>query len=165
MNHTDIHYMFEDCLNMGAIKRIDFAPVHPGSRIVVSLEECQTKSVFIHFHGLNLHEYLNEMYDLILGVNPQPYKLWLNKWFPQSYLNGFTNKIKYFMIMRAKSPVPDTYMNIHQIADALKKQEMLNQRLVQFIAKHLCGNDKEMMVELGEIANTPLTEFETSVEL
>lgn len=151
--------MFEECLNMGNITRIDFAPVHPGTRIVISLEECQTKSVFIHFEGLNQHEHLKQMYNCILGETPKAYKLELNYWFPNEFLKQFPKNIRYFMIMKAKSTIPNTYMNIHQIADALKKQELLNQKLIQFIAKHICKDNSEMLIELGNLTNTPPGDF------
>lgn len=156
LTHDQVHYAFEFVLDIGKIHRVDFAPVNPGTRSVSTLQESNNtqKSMFIHFVVLKSNNKITN--DILKFIErKEPYKLFVNKFFNKiDCMNLFPN-MAYMMVLKSTTYIPDTYMNIHQIADALKKQEAINQRLIQFLTK-MCGENKELVSELGEIMNTPL---------
>jgi hypothetical protein len=90
---------------MGNVSRVDFTPIHKKRTLFTdSLHDGEIKSAFVHFHSLIDSQSVK---DICLKLDNGE----------SISLNDVSSNNEYWIILKNKNPIPDTYMNSSQIVE------------------------------------------------
>jgi hypothetical protein len=94
------------------VMRIDFAPIGKPAGYMANMGTDEYKSAFVHFHN-----------GQIIGRDDQSHRTLQLIWSGVPYRFAFSDNT-YWKIMKAINPIPNTYLNMHQMAEYSRQLEL-----------------------------------------
>ena len=101
-----------NCLGVLKVMRIDFAPIGKPAGYMANMGTDEYKSAFVHFHN-----------GQIIGRDDQSHRTLQLIWSGVSYRFAFSDNT-YWKIMKAINPIPNTHLNMHQMAEYSRQLEL-----------------------------------------